>query len=268
MRTLLIFLISLCASMCHGLRADEDLILVQQGNVPILITAPHGGKLAIAGVPPRKGIGLKIGADGFRVSRDTGTEELALLVAKELEQRLSGRPWLVISRVHRRYVDFNRPAQIAYEHEQAKVVYDSWHQNLRFAVNEIRREFHSGLLIDIHGQATSASTVYRGTGNGLTVRDLISRSGPEAHAGPGSLLGRLRQSGWKVHPDPLDGKEQEGFTGGHIVRSFGSHQPDGIDAVQLELGADFRLPAGQQRTAEQLATAIAEFAKQYLIPKR
>ena len=31
-----------------------DLVLVQQGTMPIILTAPHGGREAIPGIPPRE----------------------------------------------------------------------------------------------------------------------------------------------------------------------------------------------------------------------
>jgi hypothetical protein len=34
-------------------RAPADLVLVQQGELPIILTAPHGGREAIPGIEPR-----------------------------------------------------------------------------------------------------------------------------------------------------------------------------------------------------------------------
>ncbi len=124
---------------------------------------------------------------------------------------------------------------------------------------------HQGdLPIDIHGQRTSAETAYRGTSNGLTVTGLRQRSGETAHTGPESLLGILKRHHWTVDPDPFDGKEQSGFTGGHIVRTYGSHRADGIDAMQLELGSNYRKPSERKRVAAELADSIVEFAVNFL----
>ncbi|MFN9717489.1 MAG: N-formylglutamate amidohydrolase [Planctomycetota bacterium] len=242
----------------------NDLLVIRHGDLPIIISAPHGGKLAVPGAIPRKGDGLATGAAGFRMARDSGTEELALLVVDELDERMEGSPTCVISRVHRKFVDFNRPPDIGVEHQQARIVYDLYHQTLREAVAEVRERHGFGLLVDIHGQGSSKTTVYRGTGNGLTTRGLQERSGTRAHAGEQSLNGLLTRRGWSMHPDPFDGREQAGFTGGHIVRSYGSHQPNGIDAVQLEFGADYRTAANRRKYAEELAEAIVEYSRLYL----
>ena len=54
-----------CCLSLDGSRADEDLLIVRDGDLPILITAPHGGKLDLKDVPVRTGDGLKKGPSGF-----------------------------------------------------------------------------------------------------------------------------------------------------------------------------------------------------------
>lgn len=244
--------------------SDEELIMIQEGDLPLVISAPHGGALELPGAPIRTGEGQKKGASGFFAGRDVGTEELALLVVKLLDEKLPGAPSCVISRVHRKYVDFNRPADIGVEHEKARTLHDSWHLALRTSVNRIREKHGAGLLIDLHGQGSSASTVFRGTSHGLTVQQLKTRYGEAAHAGDQSLTGLLKQAGWTMHPDPFSGREQAGFTGGHIVRTYGSHKPDGIDAIQLELGADYRKASARHKVATQLVDAIIRYCELYL----
>jgi N-formylglutamate amidohydrolase len=236
-----------------------DLIIFQKGDLPVIISAPHGGSLQFPGVEPRKGEGMEAGAAGFRVVRDGGTEELALEVARQLALRMQGTPSYVISRVHRRYVDFNRPPNIAVEDPKARVIYDQYHAALGDAVRGIRQKHSAGLLIDIHGQGSSAATAYRGTSNGLTVSGMKSNYGEPFLVSPTSLPGLLKKHGWTVHPDPFDGKEQAGFTGGYIVKTYGSHHPDGIDAMQWELGADYRKLAVRERVAKEMADSIAEY---------
>lgn len=251
-----------------GARAEQlDLtacVRVQQGELPIIISAPHGGARQIPNVEPRRGEGLEKGSSGFFTGRDVGTEQLALEVAAELEKRMGKRPWFVISRVHRQYIDFNRPAEIGLEDPDARPVYDHYHQSLGKACEEVAERHRCGLLIDIHGQGTSRSTVYRGTRNGKTTELLQQRFGRAAQSGAESLFGLLAARGWKVDPKPLDGKEQAGFTGGYIVGTYGSHQQTAIDAMQLEFGADYTDKQARRQTATVLAEALAEYAARYL----
>jgi len=242
----------------------EELVLVKRGDLPVLISAPHGGTLKIAGVEPRTGEGMNQGPSGFFAGRDGGTEELAQAVIDAIEERIGKRPYSVISSTHRKYLDPNRPAEIAYEDPDAAPAYDRYHDSCRTFCREILQQYHAGLLLDIHGQGTSAETVYRGTGNGKTVTRLRQRFGESAHGGEKSLFGFLADAEWKVFPNPHDGKEQSGFTGGYIVQSHGSHQPSGIDAVQLEFGFDYRRPAIRTKTAQVLAEAVERYLKEYL----
>lgn len=242
----------------------ESLVLVQAGELPVIVSAPHGGTGEIPGVPPRVGTGIAPGPAGYFTGRDVGTEQLAIEVAAAIQRRMGRSVYLVVSRVHRKYIDFNRPAEIAFEHEAARPVYDRYHDQLESACRAVAGQFHCGLLIDIHGQGTARDTVFRGTRNGRTVTLLQQRFGDSALHGDASLFGLLAARGWKVDPHPLDGKEQSGFTGGHIVNRFGSHQNTAIDAVQFEFGADYTARTARSETARVLADAIAVYAQAYM----
>ena len=241
-----------------------ELVHVQTGDLPIILSAPHGGTGEVPGVSERKGAGLPTGPSGFFTGRDGGTEELAIEVADAIKKRFGKSPYLVVSKVHRKYMDPNRPADIAFENSTMKPYYDLYHDSLSKYCREVSDRFQAGVLIDLHGQGSSRETVFRGTKNGLTVRHLREMFGEEAHHGPNSLFGLLSARGWRVHPSPHDGKEQSGFTGGFIVQSYGSNKSQPIDAMQLEFGADYRAVAKRAKTAEVLADALAEYASLYL----
>jgi len=244
--------------------AASDHVLIQPGELPIVISAPHGGTGKLDGVPVRSGISVPSGPSGFVTVRDSSTDLLALELSRRLEEEFGARPWHVVSQVHRRYVDFNRSLEIAVEHPRARVVYDQYHDALKDACREIRATHQHGLLLDLHGQGTAPDTIFRGTRNGRTVAGLRKRFGDEAHHGPGSFFGLLQKSGWKVHPSPFDGKERSGYTGGYIVTTYGSHRPAGIDAIQLEFGSEYRLHGKHRETADKLTRVIADWVSSYL----
>lgn len=247
-------------------RGDEPASLVykQIGTLPIILSAPHGGRLDVAGVTARDGAGLERGSGKFVVVRDSGTEELAYALSDAIERRFGKKPYMVLSRAHRKFLDPNRPAEMAYEDPAAKAIYDDYHNTLAGYGRDVQKQFRQGLLLDLHGQATAADTVFRGTQNGKTVAMLRERYGEVAHTGESSLLGLLRSRGWKVFPDPFDGREQTGYQGGHIVQTYGGNQGLGIDAVQLEFGQNFRTAESREKTANTLADALADYAKRYL----
>ena len=242
----------------------EELVFVRTGDLPIILSAPHGGTGEIPGVTERTGAGLATGPSGFFTGRDGGTEELAMEVVEAIKKRFGKSPYVVVSKVHRKFMDPNRPADISYEDAKAKPYYDHYHDNLSKHCREVTDRFKAGVLIDLHGQGTSRETVYRGTKNGLTVTHLRETFGEQAHLGSKSLFGLLSTRGWKVHPSPHDEKEQSGFTGGFIVLSYGSHKSQPIDAIQLEFGAEYRAAGKRAKTVAVLTDALVEYAGLYL----
>lgn len=253
--------------LAQGTAAEPaDLVTIQEGTLPIILSAPHGGTKDIPGVPARRGEGLEKGAKGFVVSRDTGTEELARAIADAIEKKTGKKPYMVVARYSRKYVDANRPPEIAYEHPLAKPVYDHYRGALAKFCQEAKKVHGGGLLLDVHGQGSRKDTIFRGTQNGQTVSLLRQRFGEKAHTGPKSFFGLLAANGCTVHPADGEGKEQPGYAGGHIVRTYGG-ESFGIDAIQLEFGNDYRTKQTRQQTADRVAAAVAEYTKLYLTVK-
>lgn len=250
----------------------RDFLHIQRGELPILITAPHGGSLAIPGVPKRLGPEGERTSGKFVTGQDTRTFELATATAKRVEQITGRKPYLVASKAHRQYVDPNRPEKEAVEHPKAASVHAAFHGQVREFVDELRKKFPQGaLLLDIHGQAASADTVYRGTQNGTTVMKLVEKHGAGALTGEASILGYLAAKGTKIEPPntpPGTPPETKAFGGGYIVRTYGSHTTNGVDAIQLEFGGSFRTDdKKREETAKFLAEAIQAYTEKFLTPK-
>jgi N-formylglutamate amidohydrolase len=239
---------------------EAPMVVLQEGTLPIIISAPHGGARAIPGSAPRKGKGMAKGSSGFFTGRDPGTEELARLLAAELTRITGKKPYLVVATFHRKYLDCNRPVEIACEDDAAKVVYETYHGALAQYRAALMKRFGGGLVVDLHGQGSSRQKVFRGTKNGVTTAPMRERFGEGIQTGPDSFLSRLKARGWIVHPEG-DGKEQKGFTGGYITRTCGI---GGTDAIQLEFGASYRVGEQNQRaTAAAMASVLAEMAQYY-----
>ncbi len=258
-------LIAWVAAAATAAAAADDFIAIQEGNLPVILSAPHGGQSGIPGVAPRKGDGLQKGAGGFRTERDVNTDLLAFEVASALDKKLGKKPYVVVAKFHRRYLDANRPANIAVEDPKAKQLYDAYHATLAKFCDEVRRMFGHGLVLDIHGQSAAKDTVFRGTQNGRTDRALVQRFGEKVHAGPESFCGLLAAQGLTVKPTDTS-RETAGFTGGHIVQSCGARE--GIGAIQLEFGSNLRKKETLQTTAVKVAETIAAFIKLCSLDRR
>jgi N-formylglutamate amidohydrolase len=248
--------------------ATNEFLHVQRGDLPVLITAPHGGSKSIPGVPKRKGPEGELKNGKFVTSRDSGTLELALAAAKEVERISGRRPYVVAFLAHRQFADVNRPENEGVEHPDAKAAHAAFHAHVREFVDELAQRFPRGaLLLDIHGQAASSNTVFRGTQNGTTVMRLVEKQGVAALTGEHGVLARLAARGIEVSPakPPPNPPENPSYSGGFIVRTYGSHRTNGVDAIQLEFGSWFRADeAKREQTARALADAIKTFYERHL----
>jgi N-formylglutamate amidohydrolase len=233
-----------------------NLVLVQRGALPIILTAPHGGEVLVSGISIR--------TQGKKAT-DTKTFGLTKALVKELHDRLGRTPYVVAAKFRRKYIDANRPEAEAFEDPRAKPLYEDYHAHIRQFANELRQQNPYGaLLIDIHGQSDDVSTVHQGTRDGLTVKRLLEEHGIASLIGPKSILGTLHAAGYAVFPaNTALGKplEDRRFRGGYTVITYGSHNSDGIDAIQLEIGSNLRK---NPKFAKDLGQAIAKFYKSYL----
>jgi len=243
-----------------------DFIQTMQGNLPIILSAPHGGRMQIPGIPDRKG-GESI--QQFTTATDTGTLEFAETLAASVEKEMGAKPHLIAAKFLRKNIDVNRPAKDAFEVESAKPVYNAYHDHIQKAVQQVKKDHGRGLLLDIHGQGKDAKTIFRGTAKKTTVMHLLDRFGKKALTGEKSILGILQKNGHKVFP-PGDSEEPEdpAYSGGYTVRTYGSSNTGSVDAIQLELGYEFRSRPNRQQFADELAKAIKVFAGEYLPAKK
>ena len=252
-------------------RALADLVLVQQGSMPVILTAPHGGRAAIPTVEPRRAQDGTPGPwGGVHTGADASTDVLASGIAAELSKLTGQDPYLVVAKFARKYIDANRPPELGLEDPRTRPYYDYYHRSIRRFVNEVRAKYPAGLLIDVHGQGKDPDVIMRGTINGRTVQRLMQRGGVDAVTGPRGVFGLLEANGFKVFPrndvPPRGTSEDAGYKGGYTVFTYGSHDRDGIDAVQMEFGNRYRQKTLLDKSARDAAHAIAAFYEAYLRP--
>jgi N-formylglutamate amidohydrolase len=178
---------------------------------------------------------------------------------------LRTQPYLVAARFSRKYIDANRDASGAFESPRAKPVYDAYHAEIRQFIAQIRQRVPRGaVLLDVHGQSGDPGVTHRGTRNGATVAALIRMHGPEALIGPKSILGVVQGKGYKVFPSgtPIGSPpEDQRYNDGYTVHTYGSQSPDGVHAIQIEVGRDVRTDSG---FIAALGEGIVVFYRTYL----
>ncbi len=245
--------------------ADDcsNYFFVQKGNVPVLLTSPHGASVnkRLPHLPWRVG-----NYDGEKVQYfvdrpDAHTDKVAYGINKELQKR-GLTPFMVVAGITRGQIDFNRKPKRAYEHSLAASCYQFYHRSIRYYVDGIRERWGYGFMLDIHGQSRYQDEMIRGTRNNQTIQILLERYGKDATESENGFYYSLRQAGYDVHPKV--GEREEYYIGGFTLKRYGSHQKNGIDALQIELNREIRFDDGlRNKVASDIAEAIKVFQQAY-----
>ncbi len=235
-------------------------ILIQEGDIPILLTVPHGGYNKLSDASLRK-VGV------FKT--DLYTFELAESINFYIQKTIGKKINIVAAKFSRKYIDVNRSKEKAYNQEsaEAKFLYDMYHQSIKNIIKNLKIKYpHGSLLIDLHGQSKYPDSICRGTQDSKTITKLIKRYGTEGIIGINSILGYLQSKDYKILPsDFLKSLEDPLFNGGYTVGQYGSHTNDGIDAIQLEVGINIRQDLKKSDLfAQNLAQGICNFYENYL----
>lgn len=239
----------------------EDELVNENGNIPLILTAPHAGAIQYPGMRARRDNNSQF----FSIVRDINTDKLALETANNMKLRFGIRPYTIFPKIHRRYVDLNRPINQSASCSLGRQFYGYYHRTLAGIIDDVKDKWDSGLLIDIHGQTADKFMIYRGTNDGMTVSCLLDRNGWESINGPYSILGILEDRGYHVYPKRASRtSEKPRFKGGFTVRTYGSHKPSGIDAIQIEVGSALRSSQSVYRTAADFSYALRVFRDHFL----
>ncbi|CAO3598469.1 unnamed protein product [Absidia cylindrospora] len=136
----------------------EDIDKVQtvtlvEGQLPLIITVPHGSLNLPASIPNR--------TEGQLIA-DAYTISVANQLSHQIQQHYNAMPYLVVLNVARRKVDVNRPINQGSESPQGRRVWKHYHDILQKTVDTVRKRYGHGLLLDIHGQAHKEGLVELG----------------------------------------------------------------------------------------------------------
>ncbi|MEC9477187.1 MAG: sulfatase-like hydrolase/transferase [Planctomycetota bacterium] len=237
----------------------EDFVDVSVGNMPLVLSAPHGGTDKPVGVPDR--------TEGTLV-RDSNTLELAIELAASIEKRTGKKPFLVTNRMHRVKMDPNRAIEEATQGGVfAAMVYRAYHKALEESCQQaLQIGGGDALLIDLHGHAHPDDWIEVGhllTGSELAVPD-DELENVDWIRGPRSIGALLEKAGFQAVPSPRlphpDGKKY--WSGGYITRHY---RKDGMRTLQFEHPWSVRKKEGRVTSVPALAEAIDELMMQWKI---
>jgi N-formylglutamate amidohydrolase len=225
------------------------------GNLPLIITAPHGGTDSASAIPNRT---------YGTTSTDLNTTELSRAIRTACFNRFGRWPHVIICRVPRTKIDCNREiGEGAQGVAATEAVWNEYHNLIRMAKDAVTSSYGRGLLIDIHGHGhtlqrlevgynlstatLNKNSFYSSDKNSSCVRELANRtrvSFEELIRGSYSLGTLLDSRGYPSVPSlalPNPGKDTSGadndyFSGGYTVETYGTMSPNTgtINAIQIE----------------------------------
>lgn len=123
----------------------NDYIEYKAGNLPIIISAPHGGDLEPLNIPDRNCTGCVYVKDAF-------TQELIREINDAIYEEFGCFPHIIINRLHRRKLDANRNIDDAADgNSDGEQAWNDFQNFIEGAKDSIEANFGKGLYLDLHG---------------------------------------------------------------------------------------------------------------------
>ena len=218
-----------------------------EGDIPLILTAPHGGEVTPADIDDR--------SNGV-FDWDDYTLELTEDIIYEFYKQTKKTPYAVIGEISRKKVDLNRQRDKAYEDEKAKIIYDEFHHLIQKSEIECDKKFAKGLYIDIHGQShpkgytefgyllfndvlkleDSHLEFHQDQSSIRTLSKFSNESFLEQLKGPHSLGSLMCDKGYDSIPSVKIPYATDGnyFEGAYDTIRYGSLQGGNISGIQIE----------------------------------
>ena len=130
----------------------EKYIEYYAGNIPIILSAPHGGQLTPEEISDR--------TYGTFVT-DLNTYELTKTIMDSMIVRFGGYPHVILCKLKRTKLDANRDSiEAAQENKYALRAWQEYHHYIEVAKKKITNDQGSGLFLDIHGHGINPDGFY------------------------------------------------------------------------------------------------------------
>ena len=255
------------------------------GEVPLIISVPHGGRLEPVDIPDRD-------CEGCVYVQDSYTLELAREIGAAYIRQTGCHPHIVYNLLHRKKLDMNRDVVEATDSNETSAVYWNDYQGfVNAAKDSILARFGKGLFIDLHGHGHTKQRIEYGYllyGSQLresdsmlntvkriqtsSIRSLVStnrrnHSHAELLRGDLALGTMFADRGFPGVPsrqDPFPLADDAYFNGGYNTVAHGSKPGGSIDAIQMELYSAIRFNTAQRAAfADAFATVLRRYLEEH-----
>jgi N-formylglutamate amidohydrolase len=263
----------------------KDYIKVMTGNMPLVISIPHGGYLLPDEIPDRP-------CENCAKNQDVYTIEIGCGIRDAIFYKTGFYPFVIINNLHRTRLDPNRNiAEAASGNKNAELIWTEFQNSIDSSIKEVQKRFGKGLYIDLHGHRHEIKRIEIGyllsseelqledeminSGSFLeysSIRNLVennpkSLSYSELVRGRYSLGSMIEDMGYECvpsqkHPSPNQGEPY--FSGGYNTTRHGSSEGGKIDGIQIEIDEELRSDViRRDRFASDLASVLLGFLKMY-----
>lgn len=254
-----------------------DYIEYISGNLPVIISAPHGGRLKPDNIADRtKGV----------LQADANTDLLAKDIAQAFHQQTGKYPHVIICHLKRLKLDCNRDLKEAAQGDkEAERVWNDFHSFIEQARNSVIEMNGEGLYIDLHGHGhpelrlelgyllsnrqlkkdTKELEELEGESSIRILSQNSEASFVEFLRGDSSFGGLMQKRGFPSVPSPKypHAGEAKYFNGGYNTRRYGSLNGGGISGFQVECPRKSVRDTDKNRKAfaKSFAGAVVEYLR-------
>jgi hypothetical protein len=267
---------------------EKGYIEVLPGNMPLVISIPHGGYLLPDDIPERP-------CTNCAKNQDIFTIEIGKELRNSIYQKTGFYPYVIINTLHRTRLDPNRNiTEAASGNKNAEIAWSEFQNSIDSANAQVTKKFGKGLYLDLHGHRheikrtelgyllsseeleleddllNSESFIEYSSIRNLIGHNVNSFSYVELVRGKYSLGNLLEEKGYPCVPsqnNPSPKPEEPYFPGGYNTTRHGSSSGGTIDGIQIELDEDLRITVGRRdKLAKDLASVLIEFVKIHYFP--
>jgi autotransporter-associated beta strand protein len=253
------------------------------GDLPIIVSAPHGGTLAPAEIPDRDCTSI---SDCSTVT-DSNLDDLAAKVRTEAQNRVGHVPHVIICHLKRIKVDCNREIDVgAMSNVWAMVAWNEFQNYIIAAKTAVSNQYGKGFYVDLHGHGhtiqrlelgyllsatqlgysdtTLNSTYYENQSSLRTLSQQSPLTFPQLLRGTNSFGALIEAEGYPAVPSPdiPNPGTDPYFDGGYNTDQHSSIHGGTISGLQIESNMTGVRDSSANRTA--YAQALARVFETYI----
>ena len=219
----------------------REFVECEEGNIPLIVSVPHGGILECSFIPERK-----IGVFGI----DKGTIGFSKDLIEQINEKFNDKiPFHIFSKVQRSKIDLNRVETEAYNQSSflAREIYNYYHSKIQEWIFNNLKMYSRSLLIDIHGfERDKRPSGFRdvdvilGTNN---LESLFHEPIPKRDWGK-NIRGKIIQNFLEFNIPIAPGhprRREYVLKGGYITRTYGAFYIPKSQTIQIEISDRIRI---------------------------